>query len=101
VVGLEADRSLRGLAPPHPLFGSLDAWSQQLRIRCVSGSLMASMMVLSSSVPEPVHFEPDLFARAWATSRTRRGNLFQTTPMGCIRVFMTFSCSSVVIRFSR
>ncbi len=34
-------------------------------------------------------------------SRTTRGSLFQTIPMGCMRVFMTPSCNSVVIRFSR
>ena len=30
-----------------------------------------------------------------------RGNLLQTLPIGCMRVFMTPSCSSVVIRLSR
>ena len=34
-------------------------------------------------------------------SRTTRGSLFHTIPMGCMRVFMTPSCNSVVIRFSR
>ena len=30
-----------------------------------------------------------------------RGNLAQTLPMGCMRVFMTLSCNSVVMMFSR
>ena len=30
-----------------------------------------------------------------------RGNLLQTLPMGCIRVFITLACSSVVSRFRR
>ena len=30
-----------------------------------------------------------------------RGNLFQMLPIGCMRVFITSSCSSVVIRFRR
>ena len=33
--------------------------------------------------------------------RTKRGNLLQTVPIGCMRVFMTPSCSSVVIKLSR
>ena len=39
--------------------------------------------------------------RSAARSRTTRGNLLQTLPIGCMRVFMTPSCSSVVIRFRR
>ncbi len=38
---------------------------------------------------------------AVARSRTRRGNLLQTLPIGCMRVFMTPSCSSEVTRFRR
>ncbi len=30
-----------------------------------------------------------------------RGNLFQIFPMGCMRVFITSSCSSLAIRFMR
>src|SRR5690349_8597502 len=67
----------------------------------VSGSLIASMMVLSSSVSRPSISSRACFWHAIARSRTTRGNLAQTFPIGCIRVFMTPSCSSVVIRLSR
>jgi hypothetical protein len=48
-----------------------------------------------------IHLELDLLAEGNAMSRTTRGSLFHTTPMGCMRVFITPSCNSVVIRFSR
>ncbi len=76
-------------------------WSQELRTRCTSGSLMASMMVLSSSVSAPSISRRICLFSATAMSRTTRGSLFQTMPIGCMRVFMTPSCSSLVIRFSR
>ena len=62
---------------------------------------MASMMVRSSSVSAPSISRRICFPRATAMSRTTRGSLFHTIPIGCMRVFMTPSCSSVVIRFSR
>jgi len=62
---------------------------------------MASIMVLSSSVSAPSISRRICFPNEVARSRTTRGSLFQTTPMGCMRVFMTPSCSSVVMRFRR
>ena len=35
------------------------------------------------------------------SARASRGSPFQIPPIGCMRVFITPSCSSVVIRFSR
>ena len=75
-------------------------WSMAFRRRWVSGSRIASMMVLSSSVSRPSISMLALLPQATARSRTTRGNLFQMLPMGCIRVFMTLACSSVVSRFS-
>ena len=49
-----------------------------------------------------LHLEPHFLAATLsARSRTVRGNLFQILPMGCMRVFITSSCSSVAIRFMR
>ena len=76
-------------------------WSTALRSRCVSGSRMASMIVLSSSVSWPSMSMRACLPQATARSRTTRGNLFQMLPIGCMRVFMTLACSSVVSRFSR
>ena len=59
-------------------------WSTALRSRCVSGSLMASMMVLSSSVSLPSISTRTCLPQASARSRTTRGNLFQTLPIGCM-----------------
>ncbi len=76
-------------------------WSMALRNRWVSGSRMASMIVLSSSVSWPSSSMRACFPQATARSRTTRGNLFQMLPIGCMRVFMTLTCSSVVSRLSR
>ena len=76
-------------------------WSTALRTMCVSGSRMASMIVLSSSVSWPSMSSRTCLPQATARSRTTRGNLLQTLPIGCIRVFMTPACSSVVSRLSR
>ena len=76
-------------------------WSMALRSRWVSGSRMASMIVLSSSVSWPSSSIRACFPQATARSRTTRGNLFQMLPIGCMRVFMTLACSSVVSRLSR
>ncbi len=76
-------------------------WSTAFRTRCVRGSLMASMMVLSSSVSLPSISMRTFLLHSSAKSRTSRGNRSHTLPMGCMRVFMTRSCSSVVIKFKR
>ena len=48
-----------------------------------------------------LHLDATCLPQVSARSRTTRGSFFQTLPIGCMRVFMTPSCSSVVIRFSR
>ena len=63
----------------------------------VSGSLMASMMVRSSSVSLPSITSWTCLPRSCAMSCTIRGNFAQTLPMGCMRVFITLSCNSVVM----
>ena len=90
--GLPAARRRSGVSTP---------WSTLLRMMCVSGSLMASSTVRSSSVSLPSISRRTFLPQVLATSRTMRGNLFQRLPICCMRVFMTPSCSSVVIRFSR
>ncbi|OIQ81328.1 hypothetical protein GALL_369110 [mine drainage metagenome] len=76
-------------------------WSMELRTKWVSGSLIASRMVLSSSVSRPSMTNLACRPQASPRSRTTRGNLLHTLSMGCIRVFMTPSCSSLAIRFNR
>ena len=50
-------------------------WSMALRTRCVSGSRMASMIVLSSSVSWPSSSMRACLPQATARSRTTRGKL--------------------------
>ena len=48
------------------------------------------------------HLDAHLLRRTTWPRRARvRGNLLQILPIGCMRVFITPSCSSVVIRFRR
>ena len=91
-VGLPAARRLSGVSMP---------WSTVLRTMWVRGSLMASMRLLSSSVSLPSISRRTCLPSWWARSRTTRGSLPHTVPMGCMRVFITRSCSSEVIRLSR
>ena len=72
-----------------------------LRIRWVSGSLIASSRLRSSSVSPPTISRRTCLPQAAARSRTIRGTLDQTCSIGCMRVFMTPSCSSEAIRLSR
>ena len=67
----------------------------------MSGSLMASRMALSSSVSPPFISTCTRLPQAWARSRITRGNFLQTFSIGCMRVFMTPSCNSAVIRLKR
>ena len=90
--GLPRATRVSGLSTP---------WSTVFRTRCVSGSLMASMMVLSSSVSLPSISMRTCLPQVAARSRTNRGNLLHTLPICCIRVFITPSCNSVVMRFNR
>ena len=68
---------------------------------CVSGSLIASRIVRSSSVSSPSMRIDARLPHARVRSRTTRGNLLHTPLMGCMRVFITPSCRSVVMRFRR
>ena len=76
-------------------------WSTALRTRCVSGSRIASITVLSSSVSEPSIATLTCLPHLAARSRTTRGSLPHTLPIGCMRVFIMRVCRSVVMRFSR
>lgn len=67
----------------------------------VSGSLIASRIVRSSSVSSPSMTSIARLPQAAVRSRTTRGNLLQTFRIGCIRVFITPSCRSLVMRFRR
>ena len=84
-IALEQHRSSPG---PRQAHRSMPR-SPQLRTMWVGGSSMVSMMVLSISVPAPSISRAICFPHPTATSRTSRGSLFQTTPMGCMRVFIT------------
>jgi hypothetical protein len=94
-------RPSAGLPTATRLSGFSMPWSTELRTMCVSGSLMASTIVLSSSVSLPSISMRTCLPHIVATSRTVRGNLLQMLPIGCMRVFITPSCSSVVMRLSR
>ena len=48
-----------------------------------------------------LHFQIDLLAEFVGRSRTTRGSFCQALPIGCMRVFMTPSCSSAVTLDSR
>ena len=76
-------------------------WSIELRTACVSGSRIASMIVRSSSVSAPSRSSATCFPHPCDRSRTSRGSLFHALPIGCIRVFITPSCSSVVSKLRR
>jgi hypothetical protein len=67
----------------------------------VSGSLIASSRVLSSSVSLPIVSSSTSLPVCRARSRTIRGYFDQALSIGCIRVFMTEPWSSVVMRSSR
>ena len=62
----------------------------------VSGSLIISRTWRSSSVSWPIMTRSIFFFSSWLRSRTRRGSFDQALPIGCMRVFMTPSCSSDV-----
>lgn len=81
--------------------GASMPWSTELRTMWVSGSVIDSMRLRSSSVSAPSSSSRTLLPQAADTSRTRRGNRFHAEPIGCIRVVITRACSSVVIRSRR
>ena len=102
VKGAKGQSPLRRLARPHSHLRRFDAMvagvANQVHQRVLDG--------LDDGPVEfrlrAIHLQAGSACRAQtAMSRTTRGSLFHTTPMGCMRVFITPSCNSVVIRFSR
>ncbi len=67
----------------------------------VSGSLISSSTWRSSSVSAPCISSSICLPSSPERSRTMRGSFCQALPIGCIRVFMTPSCSSAVTLDSR
>ena len=68
---------------------------------CVSGSLMRSSTWRSSSVSAPCISRSICLPSSLHRSRTMRGSFCQALPIGCMRVFITPSCSSAVTLESR
>ena len=68
---------------------------------CVNGSLIRSSTWRSSSVSAPCISSSICLPSSPERSRTMRGSFCQALPIGCIRVFMTPSCSSAVTLESR
>src|ERR1700733_11478306 len=66
-----------------------------------SGSLIRSSTWRSSSVSAPCISSSICLCSSPERSRTMRGSFCQALPIGCIRVFMTPSCSSAVTLESR
>ena len=67
----------------------------------VSGSLISSSTWRSSSVSAPCISSSIGLPSSAERSRTMRGSFCQALPIGCMRVFMTPSCSSAVTFESR
>ncbi|MGY3363704.1 hypothetical protein ACVWZL_000829 [Bradyrhizobium sp. GM2.4] len=67
----------------------------------VSGSLIRSSTWRSSSVSAPCISSSICLPSSLERSRTMRGSFCQALPIGCMRVFMTPSCSSAVTLDSR
>ncbi len=63
---------------------------------CVSGSLIRSSTWRSSSVSAPCISSSICLPSSADRSRTMRGSFCQALPIGCMRVFITPSCSSAV-----
>ena len=76
-------------------------WSAELRTMWVSGSLIRSSTWRSSSVSAPCISSSICLPSSPERSRTMRGSFCQALPIGCMRVFMTPSCSSAVTLESR
>ncbi len=76
-------------------------WSAELRTMWVSGSLIRSSTWRSSSVSAPCISRSICLPSSAPRSRTMRGSFCQALPIGCIRVFITPSCSSAVTLDSR
>ncbi|CZW62310.1 Uncharacterised protein [Enterobacter asburiae] len=80
--------------------GSSIPWSRLLRTRCVNGSIMRSIRLLSSSVELPIRVSSICLFSLLARSRTRRGKRLKTYSIGIIRMDMTDSCRSRALRCS-
>ena len=75
-------------------------WSRLLRTRWVRGSAMRSIRPLSSSVLSPMVLSSICLFSFWARSRTTRGKRENTTEIGIMRIDITDSCMSRVLRSS-
>ena len=73
-------------------------WSQLLRTRCVSGSVIFSTRPLSSSVASPCVTSSTFLSSFAARSRSMRGKRLKTIDIGIIRIDITASCRSRVLR---
>ena len=89
------------LPPASRSAGVSRPWSAELRTMCVNGSLIRSSTCRSSSVSAPCISSSICLPSSPERSRTMRGSFCQALPIGCIRVFMTPSCSSAVTLDSR
>ena len=78
--------------------GSSMPWSQLLRTRCVSGSVIFSTRPLSSSVASPWVTKSTFLPSLAARSRSMRGKRLKTTDIGIMRIDITDSCRSRVLR---
>ncbi len=75
-------------------------WSMLFRTRWVSGSTMRSIRPLSSSVAAPWVMKSTFLPSLPARSRTMRGKRENTKSIGIMRIDITASCSSRVLRVS-
>ena len=102
VIGGEADGALLRLAGGAARSAGVSRpWSAELRTMWVSGSLIRSSTWRSSSVSAPCISSSICLPSSAERSRTMRGSFCQALPIGCMRVFMTPSCSSAVTLESR
>ena len=91
VSGLPAARRSAGVSMP---------WSMLLRTRCISGSVIFSIMPLSSSVASPCVTSSSCLPILAASSRSMRGKRLKTTDTGIMRMAIAASCSARVWRCS-
>ncbi len=88
-------------APLHAVFGKfdpvIDRIPHQVRKRILD-SFDNGLVEFGSLA---LHLEADFLVAAQRHIAHRAGKLFQMFPMGCMRVFITRSCTSVMIRFRR
>ncbi|SUY72559.1 Uncharacterised protein [Comamonas terrigena] len=73
-------------------------WSSELRTRWVSGSVIFSTRPLSSSVASPCNTRSNFLPILLARSRSMRGKRLKTVDMGIMRIDITHSCRSRVLR---